>query len=171
MAAMGSQEPSSIRCSYHLFLSFRGEDTRKTSTNHLYTALLYAGIHTFRDDDGLVRGDDISSELIKAIEESRISIIVFLKDYASSAWCLDELLKILEHKKSVGYMIVPVFYHVNLSHVRKRNGSFTKAFVKHEEKFMSESNERKEQGMNKIKKWKEALTEVANLAGHVLGDR
>ncbi|XP_059654820.1 disease resistance protein RPV1-like [Cornus florida] len=119
MAAMGSQEPSLIRCSYHIFLSFRGEDTRKTFTDHLYTALLHAGLRTFRDDDGLARGDDISKKLIKAIEESRISIIVFSKDYASSTWCFDELLKILERKKSVDHMIVPVFYHVDPSHVRK----------------------------------------------------
>ncbi|XP_059654366.1 disease resistance protein RML1B-like [Cornus florida] len=94
MVATGSQEVFSIRYSYHVFLRLRGKDTRKTFTNHLYTALLYVGIHTFRNNDELGRGDDISSELTKAIEESRMSII------ASSTWCLDELLKIMERKKS-----------------------------------------------------------------------
>ncbi|XP_059653602.1 disease resistance protein RPV1-like [Cornus florida] len=170
MVAMGSQEASSTRCSYHVFLSFRGRDTRKTFTDHLYTALLHAGIRTFRDDDELGRGDDISSKLIKAIKESRISIIIFSKDYASSTWCLDELLMILERKKSVGHMILPVFYHVHPSDLRWLKGSFGEAFAKHEERLQSESNERKEEGMNKITRWKEALREIADLSGSVLKD-
>ncbi|KAI8556050.1 hypothetical protein RHMOL_Rhmol05G0222500 [Rhododendron molle] len=90
---MKSQEASSSvsPCSYHVFLSFRGEDTRKTFTDHLYIALGQAGFHTFRDDDGLEKGEDIKSELLKAIRELRISIIVFSKNYASSSWCLEEL--------------------------------------------------------------------------------
>ncbi|KAL6311265.1 hypothetical protein AAG906_016232 [Vitis piasezkii] len=53
------------------------------------------GINTFRDDQ-LKRGEEIKSELLKTIEESRISIVVFSKDYAQSKWCLDELAKIME---------------------------------------------------------------------------
>ncbi|XP_059652140.1 disease resistance protein RUN1-like [Cornus florida] len=170
MAAMGFQEASSTRYSYHVFLSFRGKDTRKTFTGHLYTALLHAGIRTFRDDDELGTGDDISSELIKAIEESRISIIVFSKDYASSTWCLDELLKILERKKSVGHIIVPVFYHVDPSDLRWLKGSFAEAFAKHEKRLELGSDERKEKGMDKIKRWKEALREVADLSGMISKD-
>ncbi|KAL7161756.1 hypothetical protein ACSBR2_042268 [Camellia fascicularis] len=78
-----------------MFLSFRGEDTRKNFTNHLYAALVQIGIHTFMDDDELPRGHDISSALLKSIEESRISIVVFSTNYASSRWCLDELVKII----------------------------------------------------------------------------
>ncbi|CAL5398790.1 unnamed protein product [Camellia sinensis] len=88
------------RCSYHVFWSFRGEDTRKTFTDHLYTALVHAGIHTFRDNDELERGEEIDLNLHRAIEESRISIIVLSKDYASSGWCLNELVKILELSRS-----------------------------------------------------------------------
>ncbi|XP_059631372.1 disease resistance protein RPV1-like [Cornus florida] len=170
MAAMRAQEASSSRCSYHAFLSFRGEDTRNTFTDHLYTALRHAGIRTFRDDDGLERGQNITLELNKAIQESRISIIVFSKDYASSRWCLDELLNILEQKKTVRHMILPVFYHVDPSHVRKQTGSFADAFATHEERFKTETEERKEAGLDKIKRWKEALKEVADLAGMVLRD-
>ncbi|XP_059652099.1 disease resistance protein RPV1-like isoform X2 [Cornus florida] len=170
MAAMASLEASSTRCSYQVFLSFRGKDTRKTFTDHLYRALLNAGIHTFRDDDELERGDDISSRLIKAIEESRVSIIVFSKDYAFSTWCLDELLKVLERKKSVGHVILSVFYHVDPSDLKSLNGSFGDAFAKHEKRLESKSNEEKEKGMDKIKRWKEALGEVAGLSAHVLGE-
>ncbi|KAL3575991.1 hypothetical protein D5086_021274 [Populus alba] len=85
MAAEKYQESYSSRfsnCKYQVFLSFRGEDTRKNFTDHLYWALVQAGFHTFRDDDEIRRGENIELELQKAIQESKISIIVFSKDYA-----------------------------------------------------------------------------------------
>ncbi|MFS7978793.1 putative TIR domain-containing protein [Helianthus anomalus] len=54
--------------SYDVFLSFRGEDTRKTFTDHLYAALKQAGIRTFRDDDAMDRGRRLEPELKKAIQ-------------------------------------------------------------------------------------------------------
>jgi hypothetical protein len=64
-----------------VFLSFRGEDTRKNFTDHL--ALDQAGIYTFRNYDELARGKEISTEQLNTIQESRISIVVFSKGYAS----------------------------------------------------------------------------------------
>ncbi|KAG5550623.1 hypothetical protein RHGRI_015536 [Rhododendron griersonianum] len=140
MSAVTSQEASSsaFPCSYHVFLSFRGKDTRKTFTDHLYTALGEAGFHTFKDDDGIRKGEDIKSEIAKAIRESRISIIVFSKNYASSTWCLEELVMILKHK-TLGHIVLPVFYDVDPSEVRKQIGSFEEAFTRHEEKLKSET--------------------------------
>ena len=80
---------------FDVFLSFRGEDIRFGFVSHLYKALHLQNIHTFRDND-LERGEEISAELLKTIENSTWSIIVFSKSYASSAWCLDELAKIIE---------------------------------------------------------------------------
>ncbi|XP_059653973.1 putative disease resistance protein At4g11170 isoform X2 [Cornus florida] len=169
MAGIGAQDISSTRCSYHVFLSFRGKDTRNSFADHLYTALLHAGIRTFRDDE-LERGENIVSEITKAIQESNISVIIFSADYASSSWCLDELLIILDRKRTVGHIILPVFYYVDPSEVREQSGSFAKAFAIHQEQFNMETEERKVQGMDEIKRWKEALKEVAYLAGLVLKD-
>lgn len=58
---------------YDVFLSFSGEDTRKSFTDHLYRALCQNGVITFMDDR-LRRGEQISPALLKAIEESRFSI-------------------------------------------------------------------------------------------------
>jgi len=110
MAAQTLQSPSKPRWNYDVFLSFRGEDTRKTFTDHLYTALVHAGIHTFRDDDELLRGNYISTELLKAIQGSRISIVVFSQGYASSRWCLDELVEILHCKNSIGHTLLPIYF-------------------------------------------------------------
>ncbi|XP_021800112.1 TMV resistance protein N-like, partial [Prunus avium] len=154
-----SSSNTSRSCRYHVFLSFRGEDTRKTFTDHLFTALVNAGFRTFRDDDELERGEDIKPELQKAIKHSRTSVIVFSKDYASSRWCLDELVMILERKRtSPDYVVLPVFYDVDPSHVRKQTGSLARAFATHQ----------KSQPPKKVKAWKDALAEVANLAGMVL---
>ncbi|XP_021822543.1 toll/interleukin-1 receptor-like protein [Prunus avium] len=146
-------------CRYHVFLSFRGQDTRKTFTDHLYTALVNAGFRTFRDDDEVQRGEGIKLELQKAIKHSRTSVIVFSKDYASSTWCLEELVMILERKRiSADHVVLPVFYDVDPSDVRKQTGSLAKAFARHQ----------KTQPLPKVKAWREALAEVADLAGMVL---
>ncbi|KAK9070931.1 hypothetical protein SSX86_009499 [Deinandra increscens subsp. villosa] len=125
--------------SYDVFLSFRGEDTRHTFTDHLYAALKQAAIRTFRDDDAMDRGKLLDPELKKAIHESAISIIVFSRNYASSKWCLDEVLTIIEEQERLSskHEVVPVFYHVEPSDVRNQTGSFEKAFEKPEAEFIS----------------------------------
>ncbi|KAI5596091.1 hypothetical protein BDE02_03G184000 [Populus trichocarpa] len=140
-----------------VFLSFRGEDTRKNFTDHLFTALQKAGIRTFRDDDELRIGEEISLQLPKAIQESKISIVVFSKGYASSTWCLDELEKILDCKHTTEQIVIPVFYDIDPSDIRKQTGSFAEAFDKHEERFKEE--------MEKVHKWRKALVEAADLSG------
>ncbi|XP_052205028.1 disease resistance protein RPV1-like [Diospyros lotus] len=155
-------------CAYEVFLSFRGKDIRKTFISHLRTALVQAGIHTFIDDEEIEIGEDISSELKKAIEQSKISVVVFSKDYASSRWCLDELVKIVERMKSSRQVILPVFYDLHPSHVGKQTGTVGEAFDKHEEEFEAEAGGRRNEWMDRMKKWREALTEVANLGGKVL---
>ncbi|KAJ9689286.1 hypothetical protein PVL29_014793 [Vitis rotundifolia] len=149
------------RWNHDVFLSFRGEDTRYSFTDHLYTSLVRRGIRTFRDDK-LKRGEEIGSELLKAIEESRFSVIIFSPKYAHSRWCLDELLKIMECRKEMGQTVLPVFHHVDPSHVRKQTGSFGEAFDNHK----AETEEKKE----KVQRWRTALTEAANLAGEDVND-
>ncbi|XP_052305884.1 disease resistance protein Roq1-like isoform X1 [Populus trichocarpa] len=157
-------EPESSRSrpngAYDVFLSFRGEDNRKNFTDHLYTALVQAGIYTFRDHNEIPRGEEISKHLLKAIQESKISIVVFSKGYASSRWCLNELVEILECKnRKTGQIVLPVFYDIDPSDVRKQTGSFVKAFDKHEDCFKE-----------KVKEWRKALEETGNLSGWNLSD-
>lgn len=69
-------------CKYDVFLNFRGEDTRKNFTEHLYAALNLIGVVTSRDDEKLERGKAISPELLSAIEESEFPIVILSKNYA-----------------------------------------------------------------------------------------
>ncbi|XP_019149907.1 PREDICTED: TMV resistance protein N-like [Ipomoea nil] len=155
MASSSSSSSSSSAASlYHVFLSFRGE-TRKSFTDHLYLSLCQAGVNTFRDDEGIRKGESISDELLKAIEGSKISIIVFSKTYARSRWCLDELVKIVECKQNLGQMVLPIFYDVDPSEVRKQTGEFGDSLIQHLERF----------GDQRVDEWKAALTTVANLSG------
>lgn len=160
---------SMSRFTYHVFLSFRGEDTRKNFTDHLYTALVNAGLHTFRDDDEIERGGDIKLELETAIKHSRSSVVVLSKDYASSGWCLDELVMIVERKRNCEHIIFPVFYDVEPSCVRKQTGSVGEAFDGHDKRYKAETDEMKKQYLReKMKGWRAALREVADLGGFVL---
>ncbi|KAM7469341.1 hypothetical protein LguiA_007524 [Lonicera macranthoides] len=168
MAIVRAQEASSSTCvyTYHVFLSFRGEDTRRNFTDHLYTALVQAGFKTFRDDDEIERGESLKPELDKAIKASRMSIIVFSKDYASSPWCLDELVMILECKTTLGQVVVPVFYDIRPSEIRNQKGRTGKAFDGYIKQYEAEIDyEKKMKLRKKVKGWKEALEKVANLAG------
>jgi len=81
---MAIQSPSSSSSfsyafTYQVFLSFRGSDTRYGFTGNLYKALTDKGIHTFIDDNDLLRGDEITPSLVKAIEESRILFPYYLQ--------------------------------------------------------------------------------------------
>ena len=146
---------STHRWDYDVFLSFRGEDTRNGFTGYLYSALCDHGFKTFIDDN-LQRGEQISEELLKAIKSSRISIIIFSQNYAFSAWCLDELVEILNCKQN-GQLVLPVFYKVDPSEVRKQEGNFKIALAEQEIKFKN--------NIEKVQRWKAALKEAASLSG------
>ncbi|KAL9437251.1 hypothetical protein AB3S75_023161 [Citrus x aurantiifolia] len=150
---------SSSSCNYEVFLNFRGEDTRKSFTCYLYDKLSEGKkIKTFIDDEELRRGDEISPALLNAIQGSKISVVIFSKDYASSKWCLNELVKILECKNTNDQIIIPVFYGVSPSDVRHQTGIFGHGFDKLEQQFKEKPE--------MVQKWRDALTETSHLAGH-----
>jgi len=141
---------------HDVFLSFRGEDTRYGITSHLHAALIHKSIKTYVDSL-LERGEDIWPTLAKAIEESHVSIVVFSENFATSTWCLEELVKVLECRKVKGQVVIPVFYKTDPSNIRNQTGSYENAFAKHE----------RDLGTNDLKvlNWKVALTEAATIAG------
>ncbi|KAM6581241.1 hypothetical protein CsatA_005015 [Cannabis sativa] len=175
---------------YDVFISFRGEDTRNNFTSHLEKALSDKSLQVYIDKR-LERGEEISSALLKAIEESKLSIVVFSKNYASSRWCLDELVHILKCKERDEQIVVPIFYHVTPSDVRKQVGSFGDAFRELEERFkrnvvefsgltrvmktalisikgyFNGAHEEcfRSSESDKLTKWRTALTSVGDLSG------
>ena len=69
---------------------------------------------------------------------------------------MDELVEILNCKQN-GQLVLPVFYKVNPSEVRKQEGNFKVALTKQEIKFKN--------NIEKVQRWRAALTEAAGLSG------
>ncbi|KAH0683241.1 hypothetical protein KY290_021825 [Solanum tuberosum] len=168
MASSSSSVNNSQYCprwKYDVFLSFRGEDTRKTFTGHLYEGLKNRGILTFQDSRRIEHGDSIPEELTKAIKESQVALVVFSKNYATSRWCLNELVEIMERKDENGQTVIPVFYDVDPSDVRNQRESFAESFAKHESNYKDDVD-----GVQKVQGWRVALTAAANLKGYDIRD-
>ncbi|XP_040361744.1 TMV resistance protein N-like [Rosa chinensis] len=137
---------SFCRQKHDVFLSFRGEDTRLNFTDHLYAALIQCGISTFRDDKDLEKGMSIRKQLGKAIEGSKVWVVIVSPNYASSKWCLNELLKILECRKA--------------SKVGKKNETLMKPFEEYEEQTHTLLNG------DKTHKGKASLRNKENITNH-----
>ncbi|XP_050364860.1 disease resistance protein Roq1-like [Argentina anserina] len=140
---------------YHVFLSFRGEDTREL-TQYIFAELKKRTINAFMDDFVLERGTNLSEGFKLAIEQSRLSIVIISKNYASSRWCLDELAHIFRCKKESDN-IMPIFYGVEPGDVRHQRGSFAEHFIQHEKKLGKGSKE--------VLEWRDAMKKLGNLAG------
>ncbi|CAN1333608.1 Disease resistance protein L6 [Linum perenne] len=141
---------------YEVFLSFRGPDTRRQITDILYRFLRRTKIHVFRDDNELRMGEEIGSNLRKAIDQSKIYVPVISKSYAHSKWCLIELTEIIQrHEQDTRRTILPIFYMVDPSDVRHQTGPYEDAFQEHGKKYDEKT----------IKNWKDALNKVGALKG------
>ncbi|XVF81833.1 hypothetical protein PTKIN_Ptkin15bG0187700 [Pterospermum kingtungense] len=159
--ASSSYSSSSLRPKYQVFLSFRGEDTRHNFTSHLLKALKDRGISVYFDEEELETGEELSQALLTAIAESQIAIVILSKDYASSTWCLRELSEIMEWYKKGQLVVVPIFYHIRPSNVRKHGENFKKSFYKHQ----------RQKPANEVQRWKASFAEVGTLKGwHIVGN-
>ncbi|KAF8040568.1 hypothetical protein BT93_B2714 [Corymbia citriodora subsp. variegata] len=142
---------SSSRYRYDVFLSFRGTDTRHGITARLYHELVLSGVRAFRDEEGLEGGDEISPSLREAIDDSAAAVAIISKNYAASWWCLEELAWIVDRRK----LLLPVFYNVDPSHVRRQVGPFEEGFRKHEGRY----------GVEEVRRCRTAMTKAGNTSG------
>ncbi|CAF1993808.1 unnamed protein product [Brassica oleracea var. botrytis] len=119
MASPSSSSSSSPNWRYDVFPTFRGEDIHKNFLSHFLKELERKMIVAFKDME-MKRSQSIWLETVQAIRESRIAVVLFSKNYASSSWCLNELLKIVRCKEELGQIVIPVFYGLDPSQVRNR---------------------------------------------------
>ncbi|KAL2340309.1 hypothetical protein Fmac_008249 [Flemingia macrophylla] len=147
-------ENNTPQVKYDVFVNFRGEDVRDKFLSHLTEAFNMKKINAFVDDR-LEKGEEIWESLVAAIEGSSISLIIFSQHYASSRWCLEELVKILECRDKYGQIVIPVFYQVDPTHVGHQSSHrYEKAFAEHNTKYKS-----------KIPIWRDALRISAKISG------
>ncbi|KEH38848.1 putative TIR domain, winged helix-turn-helix DNA-binding domain-containing protein [Medicago truncatula] len=142
---------------YGVFISFRGPDTRNSFVDHLYAHLTRKGIFAFKDDKSLEKGEFISPQLLQAIRNSRIFIVVFSKTYAESTWCLEEMAAIADCCEYFKQTVFPIFYDVDPSDVRKQSGVYQNDFVLHKKKFTRDPD--------KVVRWTKAMGRLAELVG------
>ncbi|KAL4355831.1 hypothetical protein AHAS_Ahas09G0026000 [Arachis hypogaea] len=140
---------------YDVFISFTGKDTRNGFTSHLYSALCRNQIETFIDNR-IEKGGEIWEELVEAIRDSMVYLVIFSEHYAHSKWCLWELVEIMECKnKKEDCHVIPVFYMIEPSHVRKQTGSYYGVFEDYERNL--------DPGL--VRQWRKVLFDAANIAG------
>ncbi|CAI8607921.1 unnamed protein product [Vicia faba] len=138
---------------YDVFVSFKGSDIRKHFLSHVLEALSRKKIVVFSDKK-LKTGDELSA-IQRAIENSFISLVIFSQNFASSYWCLEEVLKIVECREKYGRILMPVFYQVEPSVVRHQNGSYRDAFAQHIKRY----------DPHKVLSWRSSLKQAANISG------
>ncbi|XP_021831181.1 TMV resistance protein N-like [Prunus avium] len=69
----------------------------------------------------------------------------------------------MECRRTLGQIILPIFYDVDPSDVREQTGSFAEAFQTHEVRFHGVKDKEE-----KIQSWRKSLTKAAGLDGLVL---
>ena len=150
-----------------MFINHRGPDVKDTFASHLYRRLLGHGLRVFLDREELEEGHQISSQIEAAIRVSSVQIAIFSPTYAESYWCLNELLLMV----SSGATILPVFYHVEPSMLRRAIGPYGEALHNLQQKTTCDplTGERKPRyESNTIQSWRNALSHVADISGFVL---
>ncbi|MED6222280.1 hypothetical protein PIB30_062857 [Stylosanthes scabra] len=140
---------------YDVFISFTGKDTRNGFTSHLHSALCKNQIETFIDYR-IEKGGQIWEELVEAIRESMVFLVIFSEHYAQSKWCLRELVEIMECKnKKEDHHIISVFYWIVPNHVRKQRGTYYSFFADYE----------KNLDPDLVRLWRKVLFDAANISG------
>ncbi|CDY07882.1 BnaC03g47400D [Brassica napus] len=149
-----SSSSLSPRPRYDVFLSFY-EDVRRTFVSYLIKEFKWLGITAVYS--GLV-GCEVTShpEVTEAIKKSRISVVILSKNYVSSSRCLNELVEIITWSKETwGYRVIPVYYEVDPSYVRKQTKTIGKGLVG---TFLGKVEKPEV-------KWRRALTYIVDEAG------
>ena len=149
--------PSSLsyKWKHDVFPSFRGKDVRRDFLSHIQKEFQRKGITPFIDNE-IKRGESIGPELIHATRGSKIAIFLLSRNYASSKWCLDELVEIMKCREELGQTVMVIFYKVDPYDVKMMAGEFGKVFRK------TCAGKTKED----IKRWRQALAKVATIAGY-----
>ncbi|KAH7388598.1 hypothetical protein KP509_16G083300 [Ceratopteris richardii] len=153
---------------YQVFLCHRGPDAKRTIVNALHEKLKSKGISSFVDYE-IEDGTEIKPHIVKAIENSLFFIIILSPHFASSKWCLDEVVQIMNVKNSGGSShsppnVLPVFYNVEPFEVRyQKSDSMWDLFKVKRSSWDLSKVKRSTEEQRKI--WSEALRKLSLIKG------
>ncbi|RID64532.1 hypothetical protein BRARA_E03461 [Brassica rapa] len=145
----------SRHCKHHVFPSFHGPDVRRGFLSYLLKEFKEKAIDVFIDND-IERSKLIGPELTEAIRGSLIAIVLISRNYASSTWCLNELVEIMKCRDEDNQTVMVIFYEVDPSDVKKQKGDFGAVF----------DRTCAEKSTEEVERWRQALQIVAQLAGY-----
>ena len=151
-SALGGQFEVFLSCEASINLSHL---IYRDFSDSLYHSLEDAGIRTFFDNTEPDSRAEIGPAVLKAINESKIFIPIFSRDYADSRRCLRELEQMVECHKTMGNKILPIFFDSKPSDVRYQMRSYP--YRLHFDKQIDQ-------------RWKEALRKVEQIKGWELGE-
>ncbi|GLJ33636.1 hypothetical protein SUGI_0676080 [Cryptomeria japonica] len=139
---------------FDVFINHRGPDVKHSLALQLYNSIKKTGFRPFLDSQEIELGDSIPSTLKNAIFSASIHIAIFSQGYAKSAWCLAELVLILQS----GVKVIPVFYDVAPSDLRYIGKDvYAEAFANYKEKGRY---------LSQLEAWKKALHSVSLISGY-----
>ncbi|EOA14989.1 hypothetical protein CARUB_v10028338mg [Capsella rubella] len=144
-----------------VFINFRGKDVRNGFLSFLEPAMREANINVFVDK-GEVMGTNLVNLFVR-IQESRVAVVIFSKDYSSSEWCLDELAKIKDCNDQGGLSVIPIFYKLSTENVKELKGDFGDTFRNLTRKYKHLPE--------RTQKWKEALESIPQIKGMTLSEQ
>ena len=119
----------SRNCKHHVFPSFHGPDVRRGCLSYLLKEFKEKAIDVFIDND-IERSKLIGPELTEAIRGSLTAVVLISRNYASSTWCLNELVEIMKYRDEDNQTVMVIFYEVDPSDVKKQKGDFGAVFDK-----------------------------------------
>ncbi|CAN1745088.1 Disease resistance-like protein DSC1 [Linum perenne] len=119
-------------------------------------ALSNKQIRTFIDD--MLEKTRSIDELTSILQKSALSVVVFSEKFVDSSWCLDEVATIASRMAKFGHRVLPIFYNVDPSDMTGDSGSYATII---DDKYKAKSTYLEDK-----KRWKDALKDVANCAGH-----
>ncbi|KAL6316201.1 hypothetical protein AAG906_017748 [Vitis piasezkii] len=114
----------------------------------------YAVFLSFRGED---TRNNFTGHLYKALDQKGIETFMDDKKLRTGEEISPTLVTAIQRSRTKNLKVVPIFYNVDPSHVRNQTGSFGEALAKHKENLKIK--------VEKVQKWREALTQVANLSG------
>nr|GFB71943.1 NB-ARC domains-containing protein [Tanacetum cinerariifolium] len=131
-------------------------DIIQSFVDHLFHDFKSKGIRAFKEDDHVRRGEERSPQVFRAIGQSRFLVVILYEGFASSPYCLKELVKIIEYKKKLQekYEIIIVYHNCKPEMVVKEIENYEETFSKHEKLVKQD-----------VSKWKEALIKAVSLPG------
>lgn len=146
---------------YDVFLSHRAKDTGCSFAADLHKALTSQGIVVYRDHENEEGRGKPLVEKMKAVEESRCSIVIFSENYGNLV-CMKEIEKIVMCKELMDQLVLPIFYKIDPTNVRKQKGNFEKHFNEHEANH--------EIDIEEVESWRYSMKQVGHLSGWHIQD-